>query len=304
MSSKFSVPLGPLTTAPTSTWRPPVDPGGGREPEGAGGRVELGDVHRRGEGLGPRRTGAGLQLASQLGDQVARGHLEPGSRPAAPQRPDQVGVGQGAGVVEVERLAVPAAQVGAGPVGGGPQPARRPPVEAAPHQQHLRRRVGGRVGELDEVAGVEPAALDVHRAADRPERRRRHVAPVALEHRLGVHRGPPVGQVGGPAVEPRRDAGAVALHLEEADGVVDQRPEQGPAGRDPEPRQGGQAADHDPVAARPAQGAEVDGVDGPVAAVPAAGPVAARAATTSAARARNPERGRSPIAPPMIRKPS
>jgi hypothetical protein len=56
--------------------------------------------------------------------------------------------------------------------------------------------------------------------------------PVALEHRLGVHRGPPVGQVGGPAVEPRRDPGAVALHLEEVDGVVDQRPEQGPAGRD------------------------------------------------------------------------
>jgi hypothetical protein len=70
-------------------------------------------------------------------------------------------------------------------------------VQAAPDEQHLRRRVGGRVGELDEVAGVEPAALDVHRAADPLERGRRHVAAVAFEHRGGVHGGVAVGQVGG-----------------------------------------------------------------------------------------------------------
>jgi hypothetical protein len=81
-----------------------------------------------------------------------------------------------------------------------------------------------------------------------------------------------VGQVGGLAVEPPRDVGAVALDLEEADGVVDQPAEQGPAGRDPERRRGrGQPVDHDPVAAGPAQGAEVERVHHPEAAVPAAG---------------------------------
>jgi hypothetical protein len=148
-------------------------------------------------------------------------------------------------------------------------------VEAALDDQQLGHRVGGGVGELDEVAGVEPAALDVHRAADGPQGGRGHVAAVALEHRGGVHRRVPVGQVGGPAVEAARDVGAVALDLEEADGVGDRPPEQGPAGCDPERRRGGgQAVDHDPVPPRPAQAAEVDAVHGPVAAAPAAGPPA------------------------------
>jgi hypothetical protein len=60
--------------------------------------------------------------------------------------------------------------------------------------------------------------------------------------------------VGGLAVEPRRDAGSVALDLEEVDGVVGQPLEEGAAGRDPEARRGrAQPGDHDPVAARPAQ---------------------------------------------------
>jgi hypothetical protein len=146
-------------------------------------------------------------------------------------------------------------------------------VEATLDDQQLGHRVGGGVGELDEVAGVEPAALDVRRAADPRQRGRRHVAAVALEHRGGVHRRVPVGQVGRLAVQLPRDVGAVALDLEEADGVGDQPAEQGPAARHPERRRGGgQAVDHDPVAARPAQPAEVDAVHRPVAAVPAAGP--------------------------------
>jgi hypothetical protein len=216
--------------------------------------VELGHVHRRAEGLLPGRAGAGLQLASQVGDEIVHGHLEPRSRPAAPQGPDQVGVGQGAGVVQVERVAVLAAQVPPGPVGGGPQPARLPPVVQPPggqrqlhgpelhvvlpgvlgivgvrvgrheladaggpgHGEHRGRgpqqcpgppavarglhlgaegegggNAPGQVGAdprarrrgakhravLDEVAGVEPAALDVHRPADRLERRRGTCAP-------------------------------------------------------------------------------------------------------------------------------
>ena len=44
---------------------------------------------------------------------------------------------------------------------------------------------------------------------------------------------------------------AVALDLEEADGVVDQLLEQGAAGRDPERRRGaGEAGDHDPGSCR------------------------------------------------------
>jgi len=81
-----------------------------------------------------------------------------------------------------------------------------------------------------------------------------------------------VGQVGGFAVQPPRDVGAVTLDLEEADGVVDQPAEQGLAAGDPERRRArGKAVDHDPVAARPAQGAEVERVHRPVAVVPAAG---------------------------------
>jgi hypothetical protein len=109
-------------------------------------------------------------------------------------------------------------------------------VQAALDEQQLGHRVGGRVGELDEVAGVEPATLDIHRAAHRPERRRGHVAAVALEHRGGVHRRVTVGQVGGLPVEPPRDVGTVALDLEEPDGVIDKLPEQVVAGRDPERR--------------------------------------------------------------------
>ena len=418
----------------------PVQPGRGRIAEGAGGGVELGHVDRRAEGLAAGRDGAGVQLAPQVGDQLAGAELQAGAPSGAAQRPHQVGVGQGAGVVPVEGVAVLAAQVSPGPVGGGPQPAGGPPVVeppggqgqlhgpelhvvlpgvlgvvgvregrdqladagraghgehrgagpqqgpgppavpvalhlgaqgergghpagqvgadprprrggpehravldevlgvARPHRQgvvglgqpphvvvaqeaealtagaepdlrvedpvalvpdlvqpaqpvaglggqgavpavqaplddqQLGHRVGGGVGELDEVAGVEPAALDVHRAADRPERGRGHVAAVALEHRGGVHRGPAVGQVGRSAVQPPRDLGAVALDLEEVDGVVDELGEQGLAAGDAERRRGrGQAVDHDPVAAGPAQGAEVDGVHGPVAGVPAAG---------------------------------
>jgi hypothetical protein len=275
--------------------------------------VELGHVHRRAEGLLPGRAGAGLQLASQVGDEIVHGHLEPRSRPAAPQGPDQVGVGQGAGVVQVERVAVLAAQVPPGPVGGGPQPARLPPVVQPPggqrqlhgpelhvvlpgvlgivgvrvgrheladaggpgHGEHRGRgpqqcpgppavarglhlgaegegggNAPGQVGAdprarrrgakhravLDEVAGVEPAALDVHRSADRLERRRGHVPSVALEHRGGVHRRVTVGQVGRLAVEPPRDVRTVALDLEELDGVIGERSEQVVAGRDPERR--------------------------------------------------------------------
>ena len=73
-------------------------------------------------------------------------------------------------------------------------------------------------------------------------------------------------------MQPPRDVGAVTLDLEEADGVVDQPAEQGLAAGDPERRRArGQAVDHDPVAARPAQGAEVERVHRPVAVVPAAG---------------------------------
>ena len=111
-------------------------------------------------------------------------------------------------------------------------------VEATLDDQQLGHRVGGGVGELDEVAGVEPAPLDVHRAADGPEGGRGDVAAVALEHRGGVHRRVPVGQVGGPAVQLPRDVGAVALDLEEADGVGDQPAEQGPSARHPERRRG------------------------------------------------------------------
>src|SRR5829696_5726472 len=85
--------------------------------------------------LAPGRPGAGLQLPPQVADEVARTDLEPGRPRDAPQRQHQVAVGQGAGVVQVERLAVLAAQVCPCPVGGGPQPARRPPVVQLPGGQ-------------------------------------------------------------------------------------------------------------------------------------------------------------------------
>jgi hypothetical protein len=94
-------------------------------------------------------------------------------------------------------------------------------AQAAPRHEEQRVGVGGGVRELDEVAGVEPAALEVDRTGDARERTADdHVAVGAVVARRGVHVGAAIVEVRGAATQRARDdVGAVALGLEEGDGV-------------------------------------------------------------------------------------
>src|SRR5205814_5757701 len=110
-------------------------------------------------------------------------------------------------------------------------------AHVALHVQQLGQGVRGRVGELQEVARVEPATLDVDRRADLLRYRGQLVGLRVGELRRVVHARGPVGEVRRPAVQQARyHVGAVALDREEVDRVGRQRPEQVPAEADLERR--------------------------------------------------------------------
>ena len=142
-------------------------------------------------------------------------------------------------------------------------------------QQHVVVRRG--VGELQVVAGVEPAARDVDRTSGAVE--------VAVEDQVGavLHPGPPVDprvrvvQVGGLSVERSGDdVRTVALVAVEGHTGAQQRPEDVARSAHGEPRRAcGRAAHHlDPVPPGDVHPGEVEPVDGRVAPAPGAGRVA------------------------------
>jgi hypothetical protein len=136
-------------------------------------------------------------------------------------------------------------------------------------RQQQRGGVAGCLGELQVVAGVEPAALDVHRAALLRQAAHQHV--VRGVHRGDVHRGVPVCEVRRLAVQDPGDlVGAVPLGLEEAHRPVDVRPVELRGPGDPEGGGRGRrrTAHDDPVGAGGPHGRQVERVDRRVARVP------------------------------------
>ena len=112
---------------------------------------------------------------------------------------------------------------------GPPARASREHVrERSPRDEHERRRICRRVRELDELARVAPASLEIHRAADAGQRRPLdHVVVRPVIARVGVEEPRAVVQVRRLALQRTGDhIGAVALCLEERDGVGDARCEQ------------------------------------------------------------------------------
>ena len=149
----------------------------------------------------------------------------------------------------------------------GLQRRRRRTAELAPGDEQQRGRVGGGVRELDEVAGVHPAALDIDRPADPLQRGAEdHVAVRTVVTGRRVHRSVGVVEVGGAAVQRTGDhVRAVALRLEELDRLADPRHEQAVGDAEARRRRAGRA---EPVRAGRAQLRQVERLDGPVAAVP------------------------------------
>ena len=147
-------------------------------------------------------------------------------------------------------------------------------AELAHRRVHQADAVGGRMGELDEIAGIEPAAGEIHGAIEPLERLpddRVAVGVLVLRPRVDVERA---------VVEVRRlsiqvagdDVGTVPLSLEEGHGVGHARPEEFSARSDLEGRGGDldRAAHRDPVGPRIVHRRHVEPMDRRVRVVPVA----------------------------------
>ena len=160
------------------------------------------------------------------------------------------------------------------------------PVEAVPRlaQQRPRRRaaelargreqqdvcVRGRVGELQVVAGVEPATGDIHRAADPMQPAVGDHVRSSLEVRPCVDVCMTVEKVGRPAMQPgAHHRSTVTLHLVEPRAVTKNTRPHACGGGHPEPgRPDLRAREREPVPAGVPYSIEVQAVDVAVVAAP------------------------------------
>jgi hypothetical protein len=145
--------------------------------------------------------------------------------------------------------------------------------QVALREQQFGDRVGGGAGELEEVPRVEPAARDVGPVTGRGQPLVEQLGALLVVVRIGVDGRVLVGQMGGPVRQAAgKHVGSVALCLQEADVVPDERGHQLVGVGDPE---GGGAAGRGPgqddaVGAGGVQRGEVGGAHGGVLGVPAA----------------------------------